>query len=82
MEKLAEDQGIKDYKFTNQHGQAYQDADWIEGVMEDEDYGDEDKELNEEQPNQPFVMTYDKEYLPDQDLDEYYDEDDEEKNYF
>jgi hypothetical protein len=40
VEILAEDQGIKDYKFTNRHSQAYQDADWITGVMDDDDYPD------------------------------------------
>ena len=36
VEKLAEDQGIKEYKFKNRYGRAYQDADWIEGVEYDD----------------------------------------------
>ena len=37
IEKLAEDQGIKDYKFKNRYGKVYGDADWIEGVEEYDD---------------------------------------------
>ena len=78
VEKLAEDQGIKEYKFKNRYGQAYQDADWIEGVEFDEEYD----EIEDDPPNPPFITTYDGEYNPDEENDEYSDEDDEEEIIF
>lgn len=79
--KFADDQGIKEYKFKNRHGQTNQDAKWIEG-MNDNEYRDENEEVQEDPPNQPFITTYDEEYLANQDPDEDFDEDYEEEIIF
>jgi hypothetical protein len=84
VKRMADDQGMKDFKFKNKYGIVYQDADWLEGV-DDEGY----EEYNEEYINDindnmqiPFVNTLDEDYEPTEDTNEYQQEDDEEEIIF
>ena len=43
------------------------------------EFDDEYEEIEDDPPNPPFITTYDGEYNPDEDNDEYSDEDDKEE---
>jgi len=63
VEKMAEDQGFKEFKFQNRHGIVYQDADWLEGVDDDDEYFDNDEYIDktdmEHEPIHQHILTSD-----------------------